>query len=317
LSVFIYIFLLAALAIGAAAAGAAAWMLVMPGRSHAGPLPELSPQEKLLAEKLKAHVALLARTERNTDLETAARYIEGQFGSFTIQAFPSQGRAVRNIQSGAGPIVVGAHYDTVPGSPGADDNASAVAVLIELQKLLAPERLPIAFVAFVNEELPYSFTLESGSFQWAKRAKERGEPVRAMFSLEMLGYFRDAPGSQRYPWPLSLLYPDRADFVAFVGDLGARTLVRKAIGLFRKGARFPSEGAAPPAAVPGITASDHWSFRLHGFPAIMITDTAYNRNPNYHRASDTPDTLDYDRMARVTLGLAAMLRDLWHEHQSR
>jgi Peptidase family M28 len=308
-----FIFLLVALAIG----GALAWMVVMPGRSHAGPLPPLSPQEKFLSEKLKAHVAVLARTERNTDLETAARYIEAQFGSFVAQEFPCRGRVVRNIQSGGGPIVVGAHYDTVPGSPGADDNASAVAVLIELHKMLAPEQLPLALVAFVNEELPYSFTPECGAFQWARRAKERGEPVRAMFSLEMLGCFRDEPGSQRYPWPLSLIYPDRGDFVAFVGDLGARALVRKSIGLFRKNSRFPSEGVAAPAALPGITASDHWSFRLHGFPAIMITDTAYNRNPHYHRASDTPDTLDYDRMARVALGLAAMLRELSHEHQSR
>jgi hypothetical protein len=311
LSVFIVVFLLVAIG------GAVAWMVVMPGRSHAGPLPALSPQEKLLSEKLKAHVAVLARAERNTDLETAARYIEGQFGSFTTQEFPSRGRTVRNIQSGAGPIVVGAHYDSVPGSPGADDNASAVAVLIELQRMLAPERLPIALVAFVNEELPYSFTLECGSFQCARRAKEDGEPVRAMFSLEMLGYFRDEPGSQRYPWPLSLIYPDRADFIAFVGDLGARTLVRKAIGFFRKSSSFPSEGVAAPAALPGITASDHGSFRLHGFPAVMITDTAYNRNPHYHRASDTPDTLDYDRMARVALGIAAMLRELSHENQSR
>jgi Zn-dependent M28 family amino/carboxypeptidase len=292
-------------------------MVVMPGRSHAGPLPALSPQEKLLSERLKAHVAVLARTERNTDLETAARYIEGQFGSFTIQEFPCRERSVRNIQSGAGPIVVGAHYDSVPGSPGADDNASAVAVLIELQKMLAPERLPVALVAFVNEEMPYSFTLECGAFQWARRAKELSEPVDAMFSLEMLGYFRDEPGSQRYPWPLSLVYPSRGNFIAFVGDLGARALVRKAIGLFRKGSRFPSEGVAAPAALPGIRASDHWSFRLHGFAAIMITDTAYNRNPHYHRASDTPDTLDYDRMARVALGLAAMLRDLSRENQAR
>jgi Zn-dependent M28 family amino/carboxypeptidase len=292
-------------------------MVVMPGRSHAGPLPALSPQEKLLSERLKAHVAVLARTERNTDLETAARYIEGQFGSFTTQEFPCRGRSVRNVQSGAGPIVVGAHYDSVPGSPGADDNASAVAVLIELQKMLAPERLPVALVAFVNEEMPYSFTLECGAFQWARRAKELSEPVDAMFSLEMLGYFRDEPGSQRYPWPLSLVYPSRGNFIAFVGDLGARALVRKAIGLFRKGSRFPSEGVAAPAALPGIRASDHWSFRLHGFAAIMITDTAYNRNPHYHRASDTPDTLDYDRMARVALGLAAMLRDLSRENHTR
>jgi hypothetical protein len=292
-------------------------MLVMPGRSHRGPLPALSPQGKLLSERLKAHVAALARAERNTDLETAARYIEAQFGSFTIQEFPSQGRSVRNIQSGAGPIVVGAHYDTVPGSPGADDNASAVAVLIELQKTLAPEKLPIAFVALVNEEMPYSYTPESGSFQWARRARERGEPVRAMFSLEMLGYYRDEPGSQRYPWPLSLFYPDRADFVAFVGDLGVRGLVRRSIRLFRQSAAFPSEGVAAPSLLPGVRASDHWSFRLHGFPAMMITDTAYNRNPHYHRPSDTPDTLDYDRMARVTLGLAGMLRRLSHADQAR
>jgi Zn-dependent M28 family amino/carboxypeptidase len=301
----------------AAGAGAVAWMVVMPGRSHSGPLRPLSPQETLLREKLKAHVAVLARNERNTDLETAARYIEKQFGAFTVQEFPSQGRTVRNIQSGTGPIVVGAHYDSVPGSPGADDNASAVAVLIELQKMLAPERLPIAFVAFVNEELPYSFTLECGAFQWARRAREGGESVRAMFSLEMLGYYSDDRGSQRYPWPLSLIYPDRANFIAFVGDLGARALVRKSIGFFRKNSDFPSEGVAAPAALPGIRASDHWSFRLHGFPAIMVTDTAYNRNPHYHRASDTPDKLDYDRMTRVAFGLAAMLRNLSHENQNR
>ena len=309
--IFIFVFLLVAVA------GAAAWMIVMPGRSHAGPLPALSPQERILSGKLKAHVAVLARAERNTDLETSARYIEAQLGSFTVQEFAVRGRSVRNIQSGTGPIVVGAHYDTVPGSPGADDNASAVAVLIELQKMLGPQRLPIAFVAFVNEEMPYSYTLESGSFQCARRAKDLGEPVRAMFSLEMLGYFRDEPGSQRYPWPLSLVYPDRGNFIAFVGDLGARALVRRAIRLFRKNARFPSEGVAAPAALPGIRASDHWSFRMHGFPAIMVTDTAYNRNPHYHRASDTPDTLDYDRMARVALGLAAMLRELSHEIKGR
>jgi Zn-dependent M28 family amino/carboxypeptidase len=138
-----------------------------------------------------------------------------------------------------------------------------------------------------------------------------------MFSLEMLGYYKDEPGSQRYPWPLNLVYPDRADFLAFVADLGARDLVRRSIELFRKHARFPSEGVAAPAQVPGITASDHWSFRLHGFPAIMVTDTAYNRNPHYHRATDTPDKLDYDRMARVTVGLAGMLRELAHANQTR
>ena len=289
----------------------------MPGPSHSGPLPALSAEEKDLSGRLRKHVETLAAAERNTDLETSARYIEAQFASFTRQEFPSRGRTVRNISSGSGPIVVGAHYDSVPGSPGADDNASAVAVMLELARILGPQKLPITFVAFVNEEMPYSFTLECGAFQWAKRAKERGERVSAMFSLEMLGYYKDEPGSQRYPWPLNLIYPDRADFVAFVADLGARDLVRRSIRLFRASVQFPSEGVAAPSQVPGITASDHWSFRLHGFPAIMVTDTAYNRNPHYHRATDTPDTLDYDRMARVTAGLAGMLRKLANEHQDR
>lgn len=289
----------------------------MPGRSHSGALPPLSPEEVALSQNLRKHVEILAAAERNTDLETPARYVEAQFASFTRQEFPSRGRTVRNISSGSGPIVVGAHYDSVPGSPGADDNASAVAVMLELARMLGPQKLPITFVAFVNEEMPYSFTLECGAFQWAKRAKERGERVSAMFSLEMLGYYKDEPGSQRYPWPLNLIYPDRADFIAFVADLGARDLVRQSIRFFRDSVQFPSEGVAAPSQVPGITASDHWSFRLHGFPAIMVTDTAYNRNPHYHRATDTPDKLDYDRMARVTVGLAGMLRKLAHEHPDR
>lgn len=300
-------FLISALAV----AGVLAYMTVMPGRSHAGPLPPLSGECRALAERLRRHVAELARSERNSDLETPARYIEAQLGSFTSQEFESGGRKVRNLETGSGPIVVGAHYDTVPGSPGADDNASAVAVLIEL----AAMNLPARFVAFANEEAPYSFTPEMGSWAWAMRARSRGEAVRAMFSLEMLGCYRDEPGSQRYPPPLGLFYPDRGDFIAFVGDIGARGLVRKAIGAFRKHARFPSEGVAAPAFIPGVTWSDHWSFRKHGFPAIMVTDTAFNRNPHYHRPSDTPETLDYERMARVTLGLAAMLKELASENR--
>ncbi len=224
--------------------------------------------------------------------------------------FDSGGRKVRNVEVGEGAIVVGAHYDTVPGSPGADDNASAVAVLIELAALMKDASPPLRFVAFANEELPYSHGEEMGSFAYAKRARGRGERVRAMFSLEMLGYYSDAPGSQRYPPLMRWFYPDRADFIAFVGDLGARRLVKRAHALFRKHSSFPSESLAAPSFIRGIRASDHWSFRMHGYPAIMVTDTAYNRNPHYHRASDTPDTLDYERMARVTLGLAGMLREL-------
>jgi Zn-dependent M28 family amino/carboxypeptidase len=126
----------------------------------------------------------------------------------------------------------------------------------------------------------------------------------------MLGYYRDEPRTQHYPALLGLLYPDRGNFIAFVGDLGARGLVHKTIRSFRKHAAFPSEGVAAPSFIPGITFSDHWSFRTHGFPAVMVTDTAFNRYPHYHLPSDTPDKLDYERLARVTLGLAAVLRDL-------
>jgi Zn-dependent M28 family amino/carboxypeptidase len=259
---------------------------------------------------LRLHVAALAAAERNLDLETPARYIERAFRAqgleFSVQEFVSGGRKVRNIEAGKGDIVVGAHYDTVPGSPGADDNASGVAVLLEL----AAMRLPVRFVAFANEEPPYSFGPEMGSWAWAKRARERGDAIRAMYSLEMLGYYRDAPGSQHYPAPLGLFYPGRADFIAFVGDLGARGLVRRSIEAFRRTAKFPSEGVAAPAFIPGVTWSDHWSFRRHGYPAMMITDTAFYRYPHYHLPSDTPDKLDYERMARVTLGLAAMLREI-------
>ena len=219
-------FVVIALALAAAVAALLAYMTSMPGRSYSQPLPALSGEGRALSLRLRLHVAALAANERNVDLETPARYIEGAFKSqgleFSIQEFVSGGRKVRNIEAGSGAIVVGAHYDTVPGSPGADDNASGVAVLIELAALLKNEALPIRFVAFANEEMPYFQGPEMGSWTWARRARERGEPIRAMYSLEMLGYYRDAPGSQRYPPPLGLFYPDRADFIAFVGDLGAR-----------------------------------------------------------------------------------------------
>ena len=292
-------------------------MTAMPGSSHTGPLPALTDEERALAERLRRHVFTLAKGERNTDLETPVRYIANALAAHglasELQTFESGGREVSNVEvspSGPAAIVVGAHYDTVPGSPGADDNASGVAALIELAGILGKERLPIRFVAFANEELPYHLGPEMGSWVSAQRSRAQAEPLRGMLSLEMLGCYRDEPGSQRYPPPLNLIYPNRGNFIAFVGDIGARSLVHAAIASFRRNARFPSEGVAAPASIPGIMRSDHASFRDQGFPALMVTDTAYNRNRHYHRASDTPDTLDYERMARVTLGLAAVLRDL-------
>jgi hypothetical protein len=280
-------------------------MVGMPGRSYDGPL-EFTGEERALAGRLRTHVETLAATERNTDLETPARYIAAQLGEHRVQEFMSGGRMVRNVETGRGKVVVGAHYDTVPGSPGADDNASAVAALIELARM----RLPARFVAFANEEMPYFHTNEMGSQAYAQAARERGDEIDAMLSLEMLGCYSDAPGSQRYPPGVAALYPDRGNFIAFVGDIGARRLVRRAIGAFRRHAKFPSEGLAAPAAIEGVTRSDHWPFRLAGFQAIMVTDTAYNRYPHYHLASDTPEKLDYLRMARVTLGVAEVIKEL-------
>ena len=137
-----------------------------------------------------------------------------------------------------------------------------------------------------------------------------GEPVRAMFSLETIGYYSDGPGGQRYPFPLGLFYPDRGDFLAFVANLASRALLHEAIAAFREQAHFPSEGVAAPAIIPGVHWSDQWSFWRHGVPALMLTDTAPYRYPHYHQENDTPDKVDYGRLARVVTGLERMFRAL-------
>jgi Zn-dependent M28 family amino/carboxypeptidase len=149
-----------------------------------------------------------------------------------------------------------------------------------------------------------------GSADYARRSKARGERIAAMFSLETIGYYSDAPQSQHYPFPLSFFYPDRGDFLAFVGNLPSRRLVRETIGAFRLHAHFPSEGVAAPAFIPGVGWSDHLNFWREGWPALMITDTAPFRYPYYHTAHDTPDKIDYQRLARVVIGLEATFRAL-------
>lgn len=316
--------------VAAALAAALGYMTLMPGSSHGPQLPPLTPQEGEVAQRLRRHVTELARSDRNLQrpdaLERAARYIEGAFAEAGLKprahVFESAGASVRNIEvdiaggaaSGAPVVVIGAHYDSVPGSPGADDNASGVAALLELARMLATQNpagtASLRLIAFVNEEPPYFMSTHMGSEAWARRARGRNEPIRGMVSLEMLGSFNDAPGSQAYPPPIGWFYPDRGNFIAFVGDLGARAFVRQAIGAFRAHATIPSEGVAAPSGIPGIHWSDHWSFRQHGYPAIMVTDTSFFRYPHYHLHTDTPDKLDYERMARVTVGIAAMTKQL-------
>ena len=209
-------------------------------------------------------------------------------------------------------IIVGAHYDSVPDCPAANDNGTGVAALLEIARLLAGQRYArsVRLVAFANEEPPFFYTEAMGSAVYAARARRRGERIEAMLALETLGWYTDQPGSQRYPFPFSLFYPDRGNFVGFVGNLPARGLVRRALAAFRASTPFPSEGVAAPGGMEGVHWSDHWSFWQAGYPAIMITDTALFRYPHYHAATDTPERLDYPSLARVTLGLAEVVAAL-------
>ena len=313
-------------------AAALAWLLwymaAVPGRSYSGAQQPLTPAEAALVGHLRRHVSAVASREHNAivdpdALEVAARYIENNLSAagyaVDSQHYAVERTEVRNVAaqiSGAGRageiIVVGAHYDSVIGSPGANDNGSGVAALLELARLLKDARpaRTVRFVAFVNEEPPFYRSDAMGSRQYARRSRERGENVVAMFSLETIGWYSDRPGSQHYPPPLGLLYPSAGNFIAFVSNLSSRGLLHQAIGGFRRHATLASEGVAAPSFLPGVDWSDQWSFWQEGYPALMVTDTAPYRYPYYHTAEDTPDKVDYERLARVVTGLAGMLGEL-------
>jgi hypothetical protein len=314
-------------ALGLAGAASVAWHTVMPGARHPGTLPPLSGSELELKQRLRAHVgALAANGERNLfapqALEAAARYIEGEAASLglplTSHEFDTKAGRARNIEvriggRSAGLLVIGAHYDTHSGSPGANDNATGVAAALELARLLRGGAFEqsLAFVWFANEEWPFFRTADMGSRRYAQALAAAGERVVGMFSLETIGYYSDVRGSQRYPAaPLALIYPDRGDFVAFVANLASRGLLRDSVRAFRRHGRLPSEGISAPAFIEGIAWSDHASFWDEGYPALMITDTAPFRYPWYHLPEDTPDRIDFDRLARVVWGLHGMLHDL-------
>lgn len=301
----------------------------MSGRSHSGPLPALSAEEAALRDRLTRHVGRLAGEigERNLwrheALEAAARYVEETLRSLghpvRDQPFRVGGKTVRNLEvelegaSRPGEIVVaGAHYDSVPGCPGANDNATGIAATLEIARRLTGRRLvrTVRLLAFVNEEPPFFLTGDMGSLLYARRAREEGRDIVAMLSLETIGFYSEEPGSQRYPFPLGLLYPSRGNFIGFVGNLASRDLVRRALSSFRGHTAFPCEGLAAPGWVPGVSWSDHWSFWQQGYPAVMVTDTALFRYEHYHTEADTPERIDYDRMARVVAGLARVVAEL-------
>jgi len=319
------------LALGASAVSL--WrMTQMPLRSYKGTLPPLSDQQQELARWLAEHDAHLSVTigERNIhrlgSLNATREYLHNNLvqAGYAVSEKPYavEGHVASNLEAelvgsdtAAGVVIVGAHYDSVAGTVGADDNASGVAALLELARMLRGSKLrrTVRFVLFDNEEPPYFQTEQMGSFVYARRLRRDGVPVSAMISLEMLGFYSDAPASQKYPAVLSLFYPSRGDFIGFVGNSESRDLVRRATRRFRESAMFPSEGVAAPASWPGIGWSDQWSFWQQGFPAIMITDTAIFRYPYYHTARDTQEKINFDKMARVVEGIRNVVVSLADE----
>ncbi len=274
-------------------------------------------------KRLETHVRMLAETFHPRDhlhpenLDKVAAYIGSELkaagGEVSEQPFKTVEGTYRNVIATFGPdtperIVLGAHYDTCGPQPGADDNASAVAGLIELAYLLGKEKLPmrVELVAYTLEEPPYFRTPQMGSAVHARKLKEANARVRLMVSIEMIGYFTDAPDSQKYPLPgLSAVYPSKGNFIAVVGRVGETALVRDIKTAMTKASPLPVYSINAPAEIPGHDFSDHLNYWNEGYPAVMVTDTSFYRNNNYHQKSDRPETLDYRRMAQVVEGLKA------------
>ncbi len=260
-----------------------------------------------------------------TKSRIAAKWIESELSEVNmgyrpkVRIFEESEAEYRNVEAelpGATKpgeiVVVGAHYDSVSGCPGANDNATGVAAMLAIaQAFTGTENVrTLRFVAFANEEPPFFRTDAMGSLVYARACKRRGEKIVAMISLESLGYYSDEPNSQRFPPGLRKFYPDTGNFVGIVGDENSRPLVETFYRSFRRVSDFPVQKAALPADLPGIGWSDHWSFWQCGYPALMVTDTAPYRYPHYHKPSDTPDKVDFPRYSLVVKGLAGAVKAL-------
>ncbi len=270
------------------------------------------------SERLKADVAFLTEEPhrrsypRVNELDRAADYIHQQFAAVNAhvseQTYSVDDQTYRNVIASFGPelgerIIVGAHYDSYGGLPGADDNASGTAVLLELARLLATEKLRsrVDLVAFTLEEPPFFRTPQMGSMRHAKSLRDANVRLKGIICLEMVGYFTDEPNSQEYPASaLRTLYGDRGNFISVVGSPSDVSLLRTVKAAMTAANDLPVRSINAPGAVPGIDFSDHYSYWQHGYSAVMISDTAFYRNDRYHTTKDTPDTLDYPRMAKVT-----------------
>ena len=304
-------------------------MIQMPGQSYQGSLPPLTGEQRTLAEELHSHVQTLAGQigERNVfhhdRLIMAAEYIRKTLAGVGYvvrhQPYEVEGIICENIEAEVRGsrrpddiIVIGAHYDSVQGSPGANDNASGVAAMLALARAfanIAPART-LRFVAFTNEEPPFFQTEHMGSRVYAKRSRERAEKIVLMLSLETIGYYSDEPGSQHLLFPLNRIYSSTGNFIAFVSNVENGFLVQQLLGLFRQHVQFPSEGGALWDVIPGVGSSDNWAFWKEGFPAVMVTDTAPFRYPAYHSQADRPELVQHKRMARVVTGLRAVIAEM-------
>jgi hypothetical protein len=279
------------------------------------------------ATRLRADVEFLtalrpARNYQNlASLNKAADYIHAELAKLGVavqeQKYRVEGHEYRNIIASFGPataerIIVGAHYDVCGDQPGADDNASAVAGLLETARLLhaqAPAlKRRIDFVAFSLEEPPFFATEHMGSAVHAQSLHDAQVPVRAMICYEMIGYFRDEPGSQRFPIPgLAKLYPSTGNFITVVGRLGQETFTQQVQTLMRAHSTIDVQRINLPATQGLAGLSDHRNYWQHGYQAVMISDASFLRNPHYHQATDTIDTLDFRRMAEVVNGVYGAL----------
>lgn len=314
----------------------------MPGQNYAGPMPPLTTAQCELRDRLRTHVEALSVSIGDRSAATQYRnnraavdYIAASFSNagFAVsrQVFhpvhrslngkPCENLAVE-IQGSRLPgeiIVIGAHYDTAMGTPGANDNASGVAATLELARRFAarPCARTLRFVAFANEEPPFFWTRDMGSMVYAAGCRARNESIKAMLSLETIGCYTDRPRSQNYPTRiLEWFYPTTGNFIGFIGNTSSGWLVHDAVASFRKHARFPSQGAALPAVISGVGWSDHWSFWQHGYPAIEVTDTAPFRYEFYHDARDLPEHLNFDRYAYVVSMLEQVIADLANERRN-
>lgn len=301
----------------------------MPGASYQGGIAPLSDNENEIQERLHNHVFTLSETigERHADayesLTKAANYIREAFSGIGYvlqnQTYAAEGKTFDNIwvekKGTTHPeniLIIGAHYDTVPNTPGADDNASGVACLLELAKKCFDQETActVRFVAFVNEEPPFFHTELMGSYVYAKACKDRQENIIGMISLEMLGFYSDEPNSQDYPPEIAKFYPNQGNFIGFVGNPESQEFFYKVITLFRQTAQIPSEGLIAPTLIPAVDLSDQWSFWQMGYPAIMLTDTAFYRNRHYHTYRDTIEKLDFASMTKLTVGLSKLFHHL-------